>query len=102
MEHINLKLTEHGAIILQVILEQMKERLVLNSEKNQFELTQPLRLTFELSHFLNLEETLKQLNDVLENLQRMAVEDHQPKIDSLQKRLHAGLKNRSRKPAKTD
>lgn len=72
MQKIILELTPEQAIIMHEITNQIMISLTLNHAKTEFELVEPLPLTFELSHFEQLEETEKNFRNVLENVQGMA------------------------------
>ncbi len=62
-------------IILHELAKQALKVMTFNSQRGCFEMTRPLDLVLELSHYRDLEATEKTLSHVLENLQGMALKD---------------------------
>lgn len=70
-------ITTNQLIILHELTKEVLDSLKFNSQQDCFELSRPLSLTFELSHYRELQETEKILSDVLENIQGMAPKNTQ-------------------------
>lgn len=72
-------ITPAQLIILHELAKAVLPTLKFNSEKGCFEQSSPINLTFELSHFRDLEQTEKLLQNVLENVSPMGAKNTEAK-----------------------
>ena len=70
-------LTPNQAIILHELVKQVREGLKV-TPKGTFELSRPLSLEFELTHYRELEKIEKELSHVLENISNLDFKSPEP------------------------